>query len=88
MSLVEQAYQDSIDAMTPAEKFARMVALNGWARWNIARIITEESGPLPPEVLKWRVALWIYGNEPECRKLIKEQLSRISGESTEQTSPM
>ena len=78
MSLVEDTYQQAIAAMTPVEKFERMAGLNEWARWNIARIITEESGPLPPDVLKWRVALWIYGHDPVCRQLIEEQLARVS----------
>ena len=78
MTFVEQEYQRRIRAMTPAEKLARMHALNEWARWNIARIITEESGPLPPEVLKWRVALRLYGRNPVCRTLIEEQLARVS----------
>ena len=47
-----------------------MHALNAWARWHIARRITEEEGPLPPEILKWRIALWIYGRNPESRQLI------------------
>ena len=54
-----------------------MVELNAWARWNIARLITEESGPLPPDVLKWRVALWIYGQNPESRQLIEEHIARV-----------
>ena len=74
---LESAYRAAVDAMTPAEKFARMVELNEFARWNIARLITEEQGPLPPEELKWKVALWIYGRDPECRQLIEEQLSRV-----------
>ena len=77
MSLVEDAYWQAVDAMTPAEKFARMHALNDWARWNIARRITEEYGQLPPEVLKWRIALWIYGHNPECHQLIEEHLARV-----------
>jgi hypothetical protein len=76
--IVEDVYQVAVDAMTPAQKIARMVDLNAWARWNIARLITEECGPLPPEVLKWKVALWIYGRNPECRQLIEEQLARVS----------
>jgi hypothetical protein len=77
MSLVEDAYRQTVETMTPAEKFARMHALNSWARWNIARRITAEHGPLPPEVLKWRIALWIYGRNPECRQLIEEHLARV-----------
>jgi len=78
MSLVNDEYRKAVDAMTVPEKIARMVELNEWAKWNIARITTEESGPLPPEVMKWRVALWIHGRNPECRKLIEEQLERVS----------
>lgn len=78
MSLVEEVYQQRIAAMTPAEKIERMCALNAWARWNLARVITEELGPLPPEVLKWRVALRLYGQNPDCRRLIEEQLERVS----------
>jgi hypothetical protein len=77
LSLVEEAYRQAVKAMTPAEKFARMHALNEWARWNIARRITEEHGPLPPDVLKWRIALSIYGRNPECRQLIEEHLTRV-----------
>jgi hypothetical protein len=77
MSLVEDAYRQAVAAMTPAEKFARMHALNEWARWNIARRISESDGPLPPEVLKWRIALSIYGHNPELRQLIEEQLARV-----------
>jgi len=77
MSMVEEAYRRAVDAMTPAEKFARMHALNYWGRWNIARIVTEKQGPLPPEELKWQIALEIYGQNAICRKLIEEQLARV-----------
>jgi hypothetical protein len=78
VSLVEAAYRRAVDAMTPAQKFERMVELMAWGRWNIGRRITEAEGPLPPEVLKWRVALWIYGRQPVVRQLIEEQLARVS----------
>ncbi len=77
MSLVEDAYRVAVDAMTPAQKFARMVELNQWALWDIERCIIEEHGPLPPEVLKWTVALWIYGRNPDSRQLIEEQLNHV-----------
>lgn len=77
MSYVEDLYRQAVDAMTPAEKIARMVALNEWGRWNVARRITEECGPLPAEELKWRVALSLYGRNPDCRRLIEEQLARV-----------
>ena len=77
MSVVEDTYRRAVDAMTPADKIARMVALNRWAHWNIERCITEEEGPLPPELMKWRVALRLYGRDPVCRQLIEEQLARV-----------
>ncbi len=80
MSLIEAAYQAAIDGMTPSQKIERMVELNAWARWNIGRRIIQERGPLSDAELKWRVALWLYGNEPVCRQLIEEQLARVSSE--------
>lgn len=77
MSLVEETYRAAVDAMTPAQKIERMLALNQWAHWHIERRITAEQGPLPPEIMKWQVALWIYGRNPECRKLIEEHLARV-----------
>ncbi len=77
MSLVEDTYRAAVDAMTPAQKIARMLELNQWAQWNIERCITAERGPLSPEEMKWQVALWIYGHNPECRKLIEEHLDRV-----------
>lgn len=61
MSLVEQAYRQIIDSMTPAQKFERMAQLNAWGRWNIARRISEAEG-----------------HEPVPRRLIEEQLARVS----------
>ena len=79
-SLVEEVYQQRIAATTPVEKIARMCALNSCSRWNLARVITEELGEMPPEVLKWQMALRLYGRnpDPKCRQLIEEQLERVS----------
>ena len=78
LSLVEDAYRRAVDQMTVADKFQRMHELNAWARWNIGQRIIEAEGPLPDEVLKWRIALWIYGRQPEVRRLTEEQLARVS----------
>jgi hypothetical protein len=77
MTVVEEASQTAVDRMTPAEKIARMVELNQWALWNIERCIRETEGPLPPEIMKWRVALWIHGRDPESRRLIEEHLAHV-----------
>lgn len=78
MSIVEEAYREAVDAMTPAERIERMVNLNAWAREVIERRVIAEQGPLPPDELKWRVALWIYGGNPHSRQLIEEALARVS----------
>jgi len=77
MSLVEEAYRRAVDAMTPAEKIARMWALNEFGLRHVARRIKEECGSLPGDELKWRVALDMYGQNPDCRQLIEEQLARV-----------
>lgn len=80
MSLVEDTYRAAIDAMTPAQKIARMLQLNQWAHWNIERRIAAERGPVSPEIMKWEVALWVYGRNPACRELIEEHLARVRTE--------
>jgi len=78
MTLVEQTYQSIIDRMPPAERLARSVSLFYWVRENIGRQIIAESGPLPPEVLKWRIALRLYGGDPVSRCMIEEKLASVS----------
>jgi hypothetical protein len=78
MSFVEDRYQEVLATWSPAKKMARAASLNAWAKWNVARQITARFGELPPEVLKWRIALWVYGNNPNSRALIEEQLARVS----------
>lgn len=77
MSLVEDAYRQAIDAMTPAEKFARMHALLNWARELYARQVRAELGNVSEERLKWEVALRQYGSDPSSRALIEEKLRDV-----------
>lgn len=79
MKTIEEMYQERIAAMTPAERIERMANLYSWARDVIARGITEELGEMPAEELKWRVAMRIYGRNPESRKLIQRMLDRVTG---------
>lgn len=74
---IEDHYQQRIAEMTPAEKFERMHAMNAWARWNMARRITEREGEIPPAVMKWKIALQLYGKNPVCRELIEQELARV-----------
>ena len=81
MGIVEQVYQQAVDAMTPAEKFARMHALLFWARDLYARQLREKLGDVSDERLKWEVALRQYGSDPRTRKLIEQKLRDVSAEA-------
>ena len=77
MSLVEDAYWQAVDAMTPAEKFARMHALLSWARDLYARQLREKLGDVSEERIKWEVALRQYGADPRARELIERKLRDV-----------
>ena len=76
-SNIESAYRDRINAMTPAERVARSAAMFQWTRGQIARQIRAERGDVPPERLKWLVALRLYGNEPMVRGWIERKLADV-----------
>jgi len=88
MSLVENAYEAAVDAMTPAQKIERMLQLNQWAHWNVERCVLAELGPLPAEELEGQVALRFYGQNPECRQLIEEQLARVRSSRLRASQPV
>ena len=77
MSLVEDAYRRAVDAMTPAEKFARMHAMLNWARNLYARQLREQLGDVSEERLKWEVALRQYGSDHRARELIQRKLDEV-----------
>lgn len=77
-SLVEQAYHRRIDAMSPAEKVARSAAMFEWVRDQFARQIVSQKGEMGEEMLKWHVALRLYGDEPLIRELIERKLADVS----------
>jgi hypothetical protein len=78
MTPIEQKYQARIDAMSPDERMDRASSLFNWVRENIARQIVAESGPVDPEVLKWRIALRLYGDDPVTRLMIEEKLASVA----------
>ena len=65
--------------MTPAERVARSAAMFQWTRDQLARQVISEHGEISDELLKWHVALRLYGNEPTVRKLIERKLADVSG---------
>ena len=78
LSEIEIEYQTRLDSMTPAERVARSAAMFAWTREQLARQIVAADGEMPEEILKWKVALRLYGNEPEVRKLIEQRMADVS----------
>ena len=75
---IELAYQQRIDAMTPAERVARSAAMFQWTCDRLARQIVAEYGEMPEQQLKWYVALRLYGGEPAVRQMIDRKLADVS----------
>jgi len=79
MSIVESAYQQGIDSMTPAERMARVESFLHWTRDLIARQVTQELGEeISDERLKCEIALRMYDSDPRVERLIREHLARVS----------
>lgn len=64
--------------MTPAERVARSAAMFQWTRDQLARQITDQLGPMEESILKWHVALKLYGNEPVVREMIEREIANVS----------
>lgn len=79
MSIVEEAYQRGLDAMTPMERMARVESYLAWTRNLIAQQVRQKLGPqISDERVRWEVALWMYGSNPRMAELIEEQIARVS----------
>jgi len=76
---IEHEYQRRLDGMTPADRVARGAAMFELARKTIARRLTAELGPMSEEETKWRVAMELYGDSETPRRIIQEQIDRVSG---------
>lgn len=76
--MIEREYQARLDAMSPAERVARSAAMFAWTREQLARQILSEHGQMSDELLKWHVALRLYGNEPGVRSMIEQRLADVS----------
>ena len=79
MSVVEDAYEQALDAMPPAQKMARVEAYLSWTRNLIARQLQKSLGPaVSEERLRWEVALRMYESDPGVARLIREHMRRVS----------
>lgn len=74
---VEELYRQAVDAMTPAQKFARMHAFLRWVRQLYARQIRDELGDVSEERLKWEVCRRLYFGDRRARELIEEKLRDV-----------
>jgi hypothetical protein len=75
LSTIQAEYLKRIEALSVKERVARSAAMFQWSREIIARQILAESGELPPEELKWQVALRQYGSDTQARALIARMLT-------------
>lgn len=80
---IETEYQTRVDALLPKERVARAAAMFQWAREMIGRQIVKErrveGRSISAEELKWRIALRMYGGEPEVAAMIQRRLHDVSG---------
>jgi hypothetical protein len=65
--------------MSAVERIRRAEALFRWSRDYLARSIASEQGPMPDDLLKYKVALRQYGANPSAKRLIDELAQRVSG---------
>lgn len=77
MTLVEETYQRGIDAMTPAQKFARMHSMLHWVRDLYARQLRQELGDVSEERLKWEVTRRLYESDRRACDLIDRKLRDV-----------
>ncbi len=78
MSLVEDAYQQALDAMPGTQKMARVEAFLAWTRNLITRQVQATLGPsVSDERIRWEVALRMYESDPAVARLIREHMARI-----------
>lgn len=75
---LKEHYAQSIDRLSPKEKLVRAAQMFALVREYLGRQIVAEEGPMSPEVVKWKVALRLYGDEAGSRVLIEEALHRVS----------
>ena len=76
--VIEHAYQDLVESMTPAERVARSASMFEWTREQLARQIVAERGSLDPELIKWNVALRLYRGDRTIGDLIERKLADVS----------
>ena len=77
-NIVEQAYRESISAMSGKERVARSMAMLKWTRDTIAREIRAQDPELTDEQIKLKVALRLYASDDQLCKMIENHLTEIA----------
>ena len=78
-SAVERRYLEAQERLSACGRLARAAEMFAWSRGFIARQIRAEKGEMPPERLKWEVALRLYGGDDAARAIIQRKLDHVSG---------
>ena len=78
MSVVQQKYDELIDAMPVHVKVARAAEMFRWSRDWIMRQVLAEKGPMSEERLRLEIAMRMYGHEESVRRLIEKALCHVS----------
>jgi hypothetical protein len=78
VSIVQQRYEELIDAMPVHVKVARAAQMFQWSRDWIMRQVLAEKGPMSEERLKLEIAMKMYGHEEPMRRLIEKALAHVS----------
>jgi hypothetical protein len=78
VSIVQQRYEELIDAMPVHVKVARAAQMFQWSRDWIMRQILAEKGTMSEERLRLEIAMKMYGHEESVRQLIEKALSHVS----------
>ncbi len=78
MSVVQQRYQELIDAMPVHVKVARAAQMFAWSRDWIMRPVLAEKGMMSEERLRLEIAMKMYGHEESVRQLIEKALAHVS----------
>lgn len=75
---VEEIYRARMAELAPKDRVARMVAMAQWAREQISRQLQAAHPSDSATRLRWRLALELYGKDPELRTIIERKLDHVS----------
>lgn len=75
---VEEIYRERVEALSPADRVARMAAVTAWVRNQMRRSLLAADPDLSSEQIKWKVASKLYGQDTELGALIRKRAADVS----------